>query len=340
MGSIGSQFMPQDFADCIAAVRQAEASGYSHAWFIDSQILWQDCFVYMAHALAATERIVVGTAVTNPYTRHVTTLASTFATLAGLHPGRLELGIGRGDSSVRPMGLNPVKTSTLIESVEVIRELMSGRHCTLNDTDVYFRWLQDDPKIPIMMASTGPKNLRVAGAHADRVMLYVGVSDEAIGWAIDHVRAGAEQAGRDPAAIKISALTAMWVGDDQQEAWDKCRWAPAACANHIADTMKRNPQHDMPPVMTRLAQSRDAYDYYAGHLSSDADHTAYLTGDLIDDYALAGSPEKVLARVNQLFALGVDEISCAYLNDSIDQMDLVGREIIANLNTANGQASP
>ena len=65
--------------------------GYSHAWFIDSQILWQDCVVYMTHALAATEQIVVGTAVTNPYTRHVTATASAFATLAELHPGRLEL---------------------------------------------------------------------------------------------------------------------------------------------------------------------------------------------------------------------------------------------------------
>ena len=107
MASIGSQFMCQDFAECIASVQAAEEAGYSHAWFIDSQILWQDCVVYMTSSLAATKRIVVGTAVTNPFTRHVTTTASTFATLAQLHPGRLELGIGRGDSAVRTMGLEP-----------------------------------------------------------------------------------------------------------------------------------------------------------------------------------------------------------------------------------------
>ena len=89
MTTIGAQFLEQDFEECIASVRAAEESGYSHAWFIDSQILWQDCVVYMTHALAATERIVVGTAVTNPYTRHVTATASAFATLAELHPGRL-----------------------------------------------------------------------------------------------------------------------------------------------------------------------------------------------------------------------------------------------------------
>lgn len=331
MGTIGAQFLPERFADCIASVKAAEEAGYSHAWFIDSQILWQDCFVYMTSALAATERIVVGTAVTNPYTRHVTTTASAFATLAELHPGRLELGIGRGDSAVRTMGMNPVKTSFLKESIPVLRDLMAGKHVTINEADVHFRWLDGDASVPIMMSATGPKNLRLAGALADRVMLYVGVSDDAVRWAMDHVRAGAAEAGRDADAIRFSVLTAMWVSDDQQEAWDACRWAPAACANHIADTMKRNPEHGMPDVMTRLPQSRDEYDYYAGHLSSDADHTAYLTGELIDDYAIAGSAEKVRGTVQRLLDLGIDEISCAYLNSAFDQMATVGRDVITPL---------
>jgi alkanesulfonate monooxygenase SsuD/methylene tetrahydromethanopterin reductase-like flavin-dependent oxidoreductase (luciferase family) len=328
MGTIGSQFMCQDFEECIASVRAAEEAGYSHAWFIDSQILWQDVVVYMTSALAATERIVVGTAVTNPFTRHVTTTASTFATLAQLHPGRLELGIGRGDSAVRTMGLNPVKTSFLRDSIPILRDLVAGRHVELNGADVHLRWVEEDPKVPIMMSATGPKNLRVAGSLADRVMLYVGVNPTSVGWAMDHVRAGAEEAGRDPSEIRFSLLTAMWVGDDQEHAWDRCRWAPAACANHIADTMRRNPAHDMPVEMTRLPESRDEYDYYAGHLSSDAEHTEYLTGELIDDFALAGGADKVREKVQGLYELGIDEISCAYLNGEAEQMALVGREII------------
>ena len=170
MGTIGSQFLAQDFEECVASVRKAEEAGYSHAWFVDSQLLWQDCFVYITHALAATERIVVGTAVTNPYTRHVTATASMFTTLAGLHPGRVALGIGRGDSSVRTMGLNPVKTSVLEESVAMLRELMAGRHVTINDADVYLRWLERDPAIPIMMPATGPEEpaaRRLAGRPRD-----------------------------------------------------------------------------------------------------------------------------------------------------------------------------
>jgi len=331
--AIGAQFMPQDFEECMASVQKAEEAGYAYAWFIDSQILWQDVYVYMTSTLACTDRIVVGTAVTNPWTRHVTVTASAFATLAQLHPGRLIMGIGRGDSAVRTMGLNPVPTKMFRESIPILRDLMAGRTVKLNDADVHFRWVHEDVGVPICMSATGPKNLRAAGGLADRVMLYVGVNPVSVKWAMDHVRAGAEEAGRDPDDLKFSILTAMWVSDDQEEAWMKCRWAPAACANHIEDTMKRNPEHGMPEPMTRLPQARDHYDYYAGHLDSAAEHGDYLTGDLVDDFAIAGNAEKCLAKVRELEALGIDEISCAYHNGTFDQMDRVGREIIAPLAT-------
>src|SRR5205823_3079320 len=76
-------------------------------------------------------------------------------------------------------------------------------------------------------------------------------------WAIAHVRAGAEEAGRDPDEVEIAALCAMHVSDDQEDAWEQCRWAPAACANHISYALKWNPQHGMPEEMTRLVAARD-----------------------------------------------------------------------------------
>ncbi len=54
-------------------------------------------------------------------------------------------------------------------------------------------------------------------------------------------------------------------------------------------------------------------------------------GDLVDDFALAGTVEKILERLADLADLGVHEVSCAYLNGQIDQMERVGREIIPRL---------
>ena len=326
---LGAQFLPEDFPTYLESVRTAESVGYERAWLVDGQMLWQDVYVYLTHGLAATERIAMGPAVTNPFTRHFTVTASVTATLADLHPGRVLLGIGRGDNAVRTLGHEPVPTRELGDVVPLLRELIAGRPIDYRGREVLIRWA--DEQVPIMMPATGPKNLRLAGALADIVMVYAGVHPASVRWAIDHVRAGAEQAGRDADAVEIALLCAMWVGDDQEDAWARCRWAPAACANHIADTMRRNPEHGMPAEMTRLVTARDDYDYYAGHLDSAADHTAYLTDELVEDFVIAGPAEKCVAKLRELGRLGVAEVSCAYLNGEREQMERVGREIVPAL---------
>jgi len=327
---IGAHFKAEDLNTYLASVKKADEAGYERAWLIDSQILWQEVYIYMTQGLAATGRITFGTAVTNTLTRHFSITASANATLADIWPGRVILGLGRGDSGVRTLGLKPVRTKDLEATIPLIRGLMAGEVVDVpGGSETHLRWAEGGRRVPIMMAATGPKNLRLAGRLADIVMLYVGTNADSVSWAIDKVRAGAEEAGRDSATVEISLLCGMWVSDDQTEAWDECRWAPAAAANHITDALKYNAEHDMPDAMTRLVQARDKYDYFAGHLDSKADHTEYLSGELIDDFAIAGPAEKCLERIRELADLGVGEISSAYLNGHYEQMERVGREIIA-----------
>jgi len=290
---LGAHFLPEDFQVFVESVQAAERAGYDRAWLVDGQMLWQDLYVYMTHALAATERIEVGSGVTNPLTRHPAVTASAHATLADLHPGRVVLGVGRGDNAVRTLGLKPVPTAELAETVPRLRAWMAGEEAA----GTRIRWA--DESVPIMLCATGPKNLRVAGALADIVMIYVGVHPASVRWAIEHVR---------PASS-----------------------APAACANHIASALKWNPRHGMPDEMTRLVAARDRYDYYAGHLDSAAEHTSYLTGELVDDFVIAGPVERCLERIGELGGLGVDEVSAAYLNGRFEQMELVGQAIIPAL---------
>ena len=83
--------------------------------------------------------------------------------------------------------------------------------------------------------------------------------------------------------------------------------------------MRRNPDHGMPETMTRLVHARDDYDYYAGHLDSAAEHTGYLTDDLVDDFAIDGPAEKCLERIRRSRRSGC-EISAAYLNGQLEQL--------------------
>jgi 5,10-methylenetetrahydromethanopterin reductase len=322
---IGAHFLPENMPVFIDSVRAAENAGYARAWLVDGQMLWQDLYVYMTHALDMTERIAVGSGVTNPRTRHPSVTASAHATLAQLHPGRVLLGMGRGDNAVRTLGLEPVPTRELEATVPRLRAWMAGEE--VQGTRI--RWSAE--RVPIMMGATGPRNLRLAGALADIAMIYVGVNPVSVRWAIDHVHAGAAAAGRAPADVEIAALCAMHISDDQEEAWNECRWAPAACANHIASTQRSNPRHGMPEEMTRLVAARDEYDYYAGHLDSSAEHTSYLTGDLVDDFAIAGPADRCLEKIRELGRLGVEEVSTAYLNGRLEQMERVRNVIVPAL---------
>jgi alkanesulfonate monooxygenase SsuD/methylene tetrahydromethanopterin reductase-like flavin-dependent oxidoreductase (luciferase family) len=294
-------------------------------------MLWEDVWVYLTRALLATERIQVGVAVANPLTRHFTVSSSTAATLAQLHPGRVLLGLGRGDSAVRTLGLKQVATRKFAEIVPQVRALLAGEEVITPAATIRLRWATGE-KVPIAIAATGPRNLRLAGALADIAMPQVGANPAAVRWAVEQVRAGAEEAGRDPDEVEVAIFCGMWISDDLDEAREESRWAAACAANHVGDVIRRVPDHGMPEELTRLVDARtQAYDYYEGHLDSSAEHTGWLTPQLIDDFAITGPPERCLERIRELGELGVDEISTAYLNGRFDQLRLVGREIVPAL---------
>jgi alkanesulfonate monooxygenase SsuD/methylene tetrahydromethanopterin reductase-like flavin-dependent oxidoreductase (luciferase family) len=321
---LGAHFLPEDFSIFMDSLRAAEDAGLDRAYLVDSQMLWEDVWVYMTHALAGTERIQIGVAVANPLTRHYSVTASAAATLARMHPGRVILGLGRGDSAVRTLGLKQVATSKFAEVVPKVRGLIGGEEVD----GARIRWATGE-RVPILVSATGPRNLRIAGATADIAMLQVGATPAGVKWAIDQVHAGAEEAGRDPAEIEIALFCGLWVSDDRDEINEHTRWAAACGANHLGDVIKRVPDHNMPEELYRVVLARDqAYDYYEGHLDSSAEHTGYLTDELIDDFAISGTAEQCAAKIRELEALGVTEVSGAYFNGQIEQLQRIGRELV------------
>lgn len=326
---IGAQFIPGDLPVFMDSIRKAEESGYSRAYMVDGQLLWRNIYVYMTHALAATEQIQVSSAVTNPFTRHYTVTANAHATLAELHPGRVVLGIGRGDNAVRTLGLNPVETNKLRDVVPRLRDLMAGRRVDLDGKEIQILWASQKD-VPILMPATGPKNLRLAGALADIVMLQVGVNPLAVSWAIEHVHAGAEEAGRDPGEIEITMYCAMAVSDDLAAARSETRWAAACAANHVADVARRVPDHGMPAPLVRLAELPRAHYDYASHLDPSVERSDY-PDDVVDDFAFNGPPERIIEMLESLAAVGVHEVAPCYLNGRFDEMELAGQEIIPRI---------
>ena len=111
----------------IALTRQAEAAGFEYGWLFDSHVLWRDPYPLLTLMAQATTTMRLGTCVTNPATREPTVTASSLAVLNELSGGRMDLGIGRGDSARRVLGKAPTSMKDLEQAVHVIRALVEGR---------------------------------------------------------------------------------------------------------------------------------------------------------------------------------------------------------------------
>lgn len=328
----GAYLLPEKLDEFVSSARAAEVSGYDRAWVVDGQMLYRDVFIYMALALAETERLVFGTGVTNPITRHRSVVANVFSTLDELYPGRVILGLSRGDNAVRTLGMKPLPTAELERCVADLKALARGEEVDFGGFSAKIRWTHKE--VPLMVAASGPRNLRIAGAVADLVQLQVGVSSEALKWAIDLVREGAEAAGRDPAEVEISIICGMWVDDDPDRALAMGRWAVPSASLHFETVVKGAKGAGVPAPLREVVEARHSagvdFDYGKDHgNTSMGDRTAWITPGLIRNFSIVGDAEYCRAEIRRLAELGVQEIAGAFLNGEDEQIRRVGTEIIA-----------
>lgn len=307
MLSFGVTFMTDPPAsETVARTVLAEQNGFSHAWMWDSHVLWQDPYPIFALMAAGTERIHLGTCVTNPVTRDPTVTASAMATLNEISRGRMEMGIGRGDSAQRVLGRGPVTVAHLEQACRMIRDLAEGRAVDIDGTEVQLKW-SEGHRLPVWVAAYGPKALHCAGRVADGVILQL-ADPFIIEWSLRYLREGAEEAGRDPADIKVMAAAPAYLSDDLAHARDQVRWFPALVSNHVVDLVKRYHEGELPDALTDYIAAREGYDY-AHHGRAGSENAEFVTDEVVDRFCVIGGPEQVRARLGELRDLGVDQFN-------------------------------
>ena len=124
----------------LALTRQAEDAGFDYGWLFDSHVLWREPYVLLTLMAGATTRLRLGTCVTNPATREPSVTASALAVLDELSDGRMDLGIGRGDSARRVLGKPPTTMATLEEAIVVIKALVEGRTVEYEGAELRLPW--------------------------------------------------------------------------------------------------------------------------------------------------------------------------------------------------------
>ena len=306
----------------VAQAERAESAGWDGLALVDSQNLAGDCYAELAVAARATDRLRLGTGVTNPYTRHPAVTASAIATVQVESGGRAVLGIGRGDSALAHLGLAPAPVGMFERYVERVQGYLTGSDVEPDDPDAAgvpaadglglaarpgtsrIRWIRPDrPKVPVDVFGTGPRVLAVGARHAERVTLAVGASPERVAWGVATVRRAAEEAGRE-APPAIGACVNVVVHDDPVEGMRLGGGGMASFARF--SVMHGTPQGPVSGDEREvLAAVHRSYDMNR-HTMGAAPQAEQLTAEFARSWAVVGPPDECAARLRRLADLGVE----------------------------------
>ena len=290
-------------------VELAEQHGFEYAWTYDSHILWQESYATLPLAAARTNKIKLGHFVTNPGIRDPTITASWYATMQDVSDGRMVMGIGRGDSSRRVVGLKPVRVAEFEARCRMIKELMNGRKVQWNEKELELAWVRKElPEIPMWVAGYGPKALAVAGRVGDGVIIQL-ADPQIIQWIMDTGRKAAEEAGRDPSALKCIVGAPSHISDDLSDAREQVRWFPAMVSNHVMDLIEKYGwESEIPEALTDYVKARKFYDY-KDHSRVGAAHGEFVTDEICDRFCVIGTAEQSRQKLKELEAVGVDQFN-------------------------------
>jgi 5,10-methylenetetrahydromethanopterin reductase len=293
-----------DAPTLLEEIQLAERLGFESVWLGDSQLIWRDLYVMLGAAAATTSRVALATGVTNPVTRHPAVTASAIMTLQELTRGRAILGVGVGFTSLRMMGQELATRAELRRFVEYVRALCNGEAVTGEGGEIRLAFGKPGGCPPVVIPASGPKMLRLAGEVADGVMLQgVVCGSDVLAQMQGCVRAGREASGRADAPFRTYITIPCAVSHDRPAAL-------GAVKAHVAVALL-GPRWPVSEVSRAAVPGvRAVYNAYE-HMSPSANarFAAAVPDASVTEFAMAGTPEECIARAEELFAGGVDEIT-------------------------------
>lgn len=325
----------------IRAAQRADRGPFDSVWFPDHLMAWHpqsiwtpditdmasfmpnphiyvDTIAAMAITATNSERIVVGSSVTEPFRRHPAMLAQEFLTLDHFSHGRVILGLGAGErENIEPYGLDFTKpVGRFEEALEIIRLLwendepvsFDGQFWELRDAVVgmapYGTESGDRRYPPIWSGAHGPRMLSIVGARCDGWLpSYLGgVEVWAEGW--QKIGESAESAGRDVSDITGSLYALVVVDEDDTEV-DRLLEHPMLAAWHLI-----TPSWAFEELGYRHPMGDDwngFRDYVPTRLGRDEalKAIAEIPPEVARKYTLCGTPEQIADELRQFEAAGM-----------------------------------
>jgi 5,10-methylenetetrahydromethanopterin reductase len=305
----------------------AERAGLDLIGFGDSQTVFRELYAELTACALATERIAVGSVVTNCVTRVAAVTASAIATVDEISGGRAFLGIGTGQSATANAG---VRRGTIEELRSYLRTLrrLHGRSTTPAEDEsdplaASLVWPIGEP--PLIVHSSGPRSAAVATELGDGILLRLGdLPPDRLERHISGLRKQFGDAGGDPDTFRVWLYAPGLVCDDPSA-------AAAEMASLVAARAATVKESTCPPALVeRVRKYLAGYDY-TRHASAAEPVNARLLDRLglfdymVRRYSLVHGHTEMAERLRQLRASGVDAVIFGgAVNDKTQLIESVG----------------
>ena len=303
------------------AAPAVEAEGWDGQMFMDSQSLGREPYVLMGAWAMRTERLKLGTGVTNPLTRHPAVTAAGAASVHAISGGRAVLGIGRGDSALAYLGYAPVRLPQFERALNNIQTLLSGGEISFGGHDMLgdaptldslalghrpsgtqLKWLPPElPKVPLDVAATGPKVIEMSVALAERVTFSVGAMPERLDWAMDIARG----VGRDGVSYGAQIIVVCDTDLDKAMEWAKSAVAPLARFQVMQGNAAGPTGGSDDANFSAVGESYDMTKHGKVHETEKLVGTSF-TPDFVKRFAVVGPPDHCIERLLELVRCGME----------------------------------
>ncbi|MEM4565156.1 MAG: LLM class flavin-dependent oxidoreductase [Archaeoglobaceae archaeon] len=295
---------------------QSEELGFHSLVFPDHTLmvppgLTPSAFVLMSAIAVKTQRIVLGTGVTDFVRYHPSILAQFFATLSHIAPNRVFLGVGAGETmNIKPFGLRWEKFAMLKEGIEIVKRLWNGETFSYEGKafrlDKAFLQITPTQPIPIYLGANGKKTRELAGMLCEGWMP-IAETPKTYRENLKDVIRGAERVGRKIDEIDTALQIYTAVDLDSKKAMERAKQYAGLVISAMEKVEQAGYSVDLPKDFPKKF-------YYENLLLTDdsiarfVEFSSRVSEEILADFFLVGNVEEVISKIEEFSKAGVKHL--------------------------------
>jgi 5,10-methylenetetrahydromethanopterin reductase len=167
------------------------------------------------------------------------------------------------------------------------------------------KWLSArDVKVPVEVASTGPRVIETAARLGDRVMFALGADLERLKWGVE---LALETAQREKRTVQLGAYLNIVCHDDIEVARQLVQGGLSTFARF--SVMHGDVKGSITPEQKQVLEILHSKYNMKQHTRTDSSQAQLMPPEFIDQYAIVGPADQCIERIKAVGALGITKMA-------------------------------